>query len=118
MIKSIKLSNCTPFQQAELSDCKKINFVFGSNGSGKTTISSFLAGSKDYRFSRSSIEWDSITHETICVYNREFRRSNFQQTIPGIFTIVNARKCDIILVLINDMKQRRKRTPLLFDEKA
>ena len=95
MIKSIKLSNCTPFQQAELSDCKKINFVFGSNGSGKTTISSFLAGSKDYRFSRSSIEWDSITHETICVYNREFRRSNFQQTIPGIFSMGSATIDDI-----------------------
>ncbi|WP_370570358.1 AAA family ATPase, partial [Sphaerochaeta sp. S2] len=49
------MSNCTPYQQAEVSDCKKINFIFGANGSGKSTISSFLAGATDSRFSSSFI---------------------------------------------------------------
>ena len=71
-----------PYQQAELSDCKKVNFVFGANGSGKSTISSFLSGTPDTRFSQSVIEWDGAVRETIYVYNRGFRRSNFQQTIP------------------------------------
>ena len=95
MIKAVKLNNCIPFQQAELSDCNKINFIFGSNGSGKSTISSFLDGSKDPRFSQSSIEWDGEIHETICVYNREFRRKNFRQTIPGVFTMGSATIEDI-----------------------
>ena len=95
MIKAIKLKNCIPYQQAELSDCKKINFVFGANGSGKTTISSFLSGSSDDRFSQSSIEWDGAVQETIYVYNRDFRRDNFKQTIPGVFTMGSATIEDI-----------------------
>ena len=52
MIKAIKLNNCTPYKQADVLDCKKINFIFGANGSGKSTISSFLSGSTDSRFSQ------------------------------------------------------------------
>lgn len=40
MIKKINLTSCLPFQQASIEDCKKINYIFGANGSGKTTISS------------------------------------------------------------------------------
>lgn len=95
MIRAIKLKNCVPYQHAELSDCKKINFVFGANGSGKSTISSFLSGLEEPRFAQSSIEWDGAAHETIYVYNRAFRRSNFQQTIPGVFTMGSATIDDI-----------------------
>lgn len=95
MIKAIKLKSCTPYQQSELSDCKKINFVFGANGSGKSTISSFLSGASDARFFQSSIEWDREAHETVYVYNRSFRRRNFQQTIPGVFTMGSATIDDI-----------------------
>lgn len=90
MIRTIKLKQCVPYQQAELSSCKKINYVFGANGSGKSTISSFLSGNTDARFSQSVIEWDGAVHEEIYVYNREFRRRNFQQTIPGVFTMGRA----------------------------
>ena len=95
MIRTIKLNNCVPYQQAELSDCKKINFVFGANGSGKSTISTFFSGSTAPRFSQSYIEWNGQAHETIYVYNRDFRRNNFQQTIPGVFTMGNATIEDI-----------------------
>ena len=50
MIKGIKLNNCTPYQQAEIADCKKINFFFGANGSGKSTIASYLSGADVSRF--------------------------------------------------------------------
>ena len=95
LIRSITLNNCVPYQMAGLTECKKINFVFGANGSGKSTISSFLSGAPDPRFAQSSIEWDSTVHETIYVYNRGFRRSNFQQTIPGVFTMGSATIDDI-----------------------
>lgn len=95
MIRAISLNNCTPYQQAEVSNCKKINFIFGANGSGKSTISSFLSGATPHRFSQSSITWDGPSHETIYVYNRDFRRSNFQQTIPGVFTMGSATIEDI-----------------------
>lgn len=90
MIKAIRLINCKPYVQADLSECQKINFMYGANGSGKSTISSYLAGSSDTRFRECSIEWENENHETIYVYNRGFRTSNFQQTIPGVFTMGNA----------------------------
>ena len=87
MIKAIHLNSCVPYQQADISECKKINFIFGSNGCGKSTVSSFLAGSSDPRFASCTIDWENDIHETVCVYNRDFRRDNFRQTIPGIFTM-------------------------------
>ena len=103
MIKAIKLKNCSPYQQAEVSSCKKINFIFGANGSGKSTISSLLSGSTDSRFSQSSIEWEGALKETIYVYNRGFRRNNFQQTIPGVFTMGSATIEDI-----NELEQMKR----------
>ncbi len=95
MIKAIKLNNCIPYQQAEVSECKKINFIFGANGSGKSTISSLLAGTADARFSSSSVIWTSETHEKIEVYNKGFRIANLQEEMPGIFTLGSAMIEDI-----------------------
>ena len=95
MIKNIKFNNCTPYRRAEISDCKKINFIFGANGSGKSTISSFLAGITDTRYSSSSIEWTGEIHEKIEVYNKAFRIANLQQDMPGIFTLGSATIDDI-----------------------
>lgn len=111
MIKSIVLKKCTPFHQAELSECKIINFVFGANGSGKSTISSLLAGDEDSRFKECSIEWNGVVHEPIYVYNREFRKRNFQQTIPGVFTIGSATIDDINALeqMKIDLAQKREK---------
>lgn len=101
MIKAIRLNNCVPYQQAEISDCKKINFIFGANGSGKSTISSFLAyvndtaGVKNTRFVNSELEWTGEPHEQIEVYNKAFRVANLQQDMQGIFTLGSATIDDI-----------------------
>lgn len=95
MIKAIKMNNCVPYQHAEISDCKKINYIFGANGSGKSTIGSFLSGVTDSRFDGSSIEWTSEIHEKIAVYNKAFRIANLQQDMKGIFTLGNATIDDI-----------------------
>jgi wobble nucleotide-excising tRNase len=110
MIKTIKLPNCTPYQQAEVSDCKKINFIFGANGSGKSTISSFLAGTLDSRFSSSSIEWVSEVHERIEVYNKAFRQANLQQEMQGVFTLGSATIEDIreIDLLKQELSEKTK----------
>jgi wobble nucleotide-excising tRNase len=110
MIKNIKLNNCTPYQRAELTDCKKVNFIFGANGSGKSTISSFLAGVDDTRFSSSSLEWTGETHEKIEVYNKGFRIANLQEEMPGIFTLGSATIDDIkaLELLKSDLEQLTK----------
>ncbi|MDY6382042.1 MAG: AAA family ATPase [Bacteroidales bacterium] len=112
MIKSIKMNNCVPFQQAEISDCKKVNFIFGANGSGKSTISTFLKKYLDNnpRFESSSIEWDNPNHETIEVYNREFRQENLQEEMPGIFTLgsENIKENEEIDQLMRALDQKEK----------
>ena len=95
MIKTIRLNDCIPYQHAEISDCKKINFIFGANGSGKSTISSFLADVNNVRFVNSELEWTGEAHETIEVYNRMFRIANLQQDMQGIFTLGSAAIDDI-----------------------
>ena len=90
MIKSIIMKNCVPYTDEILEDCQKVNFIFGPNGSGKTTISAFLAGDKSLRLQDSSIEWTSADRETIYVYNKTFKANNLVQTIPGVFTMGSA----------------------------
>ena len=59
--------------------------MFGENGSGKTTISKYLADQDNYK--NGTIELD--TDNDILVYNKDFVDSNFsdKNAIKGIFTI-------------------------------
>lgn len=63
----------------------QINYVFGGNGSGKTTISRFLANPQNYE--NGSIERTDSCE--VLVYNKDFIDKNFQDknAIQGIFTI-------------------------------
>ena len=86
MISKITLSNIATYTMAT-AEPKKINFIYGGNGTGKTTLSRFLAG--EDANSGSIIEWTSTVHEKIIVYNRDFIERNFSadKTLPGIFTL-------------------------------
>ncbi|MGN1219415.1 MAG: AAA family ATPase [Candidatus Cryptobacteroides sp.] len=88
---------------ATLGDLKKVNLIFGSNGSGKTTISNYLqcAGKRAVsgdeipeKYRDCSIGWrkEDLSSELV-VYNRAFRESNIGATrIPGVFTVGNKAK--------------------------
>lgn len=88
MIKQIKMTGTQPFLCGEQTiEAKHINFLFGLNGSGKTTISRFLRKQNDQRFCQCSVDWDGgpLNCE---VYNRDYVDENFGETsIPGIFTL-------------------------------
>lgn len=60
MISKITLSNIATYTMAT-AEPKKINFIYGGNGTGKTTLSRFLAG--EDANSDSIIEWTSTVHE-------------------------------------------------------
>ena len=88
MIKQIKISSTPPYIGDEQKiDAKQINFLFGLNGTGKTTISRFLRSQDDSRFSQCTVEW--IGTPLKCeVYNRDYVDENFGETsVPGIFTL-------------------------------
>lgn len=101
MITRIQMKECLPYDVdgAELNECQKVNFIYGANGSGKSTISEFMRnyGVENERYDKSSITWNSVETAPIMVYNREFRKLNFSQDngIPGVFTLGEATIEDI-----------------------
>lgn len=98
MIKEIHMKNCATYDEAgaALLDCKKVNYIYGANGSGKSTISSFLRDPDDLKYVQSAINWDSMGSMEIKVYNREFREANFEKSdIEGVFTLGEATIDDI-----------------------
>lgn len=88
MIEKIKINDIPPYLSGEqVIKAKHINFLFGLNGSGKTTISRYIRHSERSSYNKCSIEWDSEPIEC-SVYNREYVEENFSESsIPGIFTL-------------------------------
>ena len=85
-ITKITIKNIASFdvQGAEF-EPNQINFIYGSNGSGKTTIANVLTDPSKYPSCK--INWQQKPLETL-VYNRLFVHRNFGQPtdIRGIFT--------------------------------
>jgi wobble nucleotide-excising tRNase len=89
MIDRIEINNVATYgPTAEaLSNLKEINFVYGSNGTGKTTISRVIADCASH--SRCSLSWRGGAPMELLVYNRDFVDLNFNQPdeLKGIFTL-------------------------------
>jgi wobble nucleotide-excising tRNase len=68
-------------------DLTKLNFFYGSNGSGKTTISRVIANIEE--FPSCKVTWKGGTKLQTMVYNRDFVEKNFNQSteLKGIFTL-------------------------------
>jgi wobble nucleotide-excising tRNase len=88
MIESIHLANEGAYDAAgtQLHGLRKLNFIFGSNGSGKTTISRVIEGSGT--FPACAITWAGGAKLETRVYNRDFVERNFdaESSIKGIYT--------------------------------
>lgn len=92
MIKSIKMKNCATYDVdgIEINNCQKVNFFYGANGSGKSTVGNFLQNQKQDKYTNCEIEWTGDVPLDIVVYNREFRGKNFKENIAGVFTLGQA----------------------------
>ena len=99
MITSIHIKNIASYDQQNaeiLNDLKKINFIYGSNGSGKTTISNFLSGTDPEKFQDCNVVWSHLAPLKTLVYNKNFREDNFGDgKIAGVFTLGKATKDEI-----------------------
>lgn len=87
MISHIKLHGIATYIESVDINLKDINFFYGGNGTGKTTISKLISG--DLISATSAVDRDNFENETILVYNKPFVDKNFQEVgdIAGIFTL-------------------------------
>ncbi len=90
MIESITLSAVATYDTTtpeQLNGLSLFNFVFGSNGSGKTTISRVVAD--EAKFPTCKVTWKRGSKLQSFVYNHDFVERNFNQSaeLKGVFTL-------------------------------
>ncbi len=89
MITSILLRNCASYgpNAQTLADLKTVNFVYGSNATGKTTISRLIDRPENY--AECTLTWSTASPLKTVVYNKDFVEQNFNQVagLPGVFTL-------------------------------
>ncbi|NOX33838.1 MAG: AAA family ATPase [Deltaproteobacteria bacterium] len=98
MIQSISIHNVASFDPSgvQITDFKKVNFIYGANGSGKTTISNLVASPNSDDYKKCTISWQNGIPLKTLVYNKQFRDINFGRgKIEGVFTLGQATKADI-----------------------
>lgn len=86
MIESINICNDASYAEAQpFAGLKKINYVFGANGSGKTTISRIIADPS--LFPLAVVTWKDSRPTEALVYNSDFVERSFVPQMRGIFTL-------------------------------
>lgn len=98
MITSINLKDVASYisvNGVNINDLKKVNFFFGFNGSGKSTIAKYLrnldldAANKNASFNTcSNVGYDNSQHQ-ILTFNEEFIEENFRKSneFKGVFSL-------------------------------
>ena len=89
MIESITIANVATFASTPLtlSWLSQFNYLFGSNATGKTTVSRIIAD--EASFPTCSVTWKGGTKLQPMVYNQDFVERNFTQSaeLKGVFTL-------------------------------
>ena len=89
MIESISISSVATYAATpeRLDGLSQFNFLFGSNGTGKTTVSRVIADEGE--FPTCSVTWKAGTKLQPLVYNNDFVERNFNQSLElkGVFTL-------------------------------
>lgn len=87
MIKHIKLQGIATYTEPVDIDFKDINFIYGGNGTGKTTLSKVISG--ELQGELCTVQTDGASNEMTLVYNKSFVEKNFREVgdIAGIFTL-------------------------------
>lgn len=90
MIETLEIDQVATYAtRATMAGLKDLNFVFGTNGAGKTTIGRVVANKSKPEHAHCSIAWKDGIEMQPLVYNRDFVDSNFnlEGNLKGIFTL-------------------------------
>ena len=93
MITKISLNNVASYKkQTTLETDKKVNLIYGLNGTGKSILSNYLYEKDHNDFSDCAIE--GLNEEEILVYNQKFIQDYFYESdnLKGIFTLSKENK--------------------------
>ena len=92
MISQLSMRKVASFKEtpAILDTDKRVNLIYGLNGTGKSTISRYLRDKNHTDFSHCSVNCDG--DEVIHVYNQDYIEDTFFEDLPGIFTIAKENK--------------------------
>lgn len=94
MITEIQIRNCASFDHigVTLKDLREVNFIYGPNGSGKTTFANVVADCLKYP--QCTLAWKNNIELKSFVYNRTFIDENFgkSKNQKGIFTLGKGEK--------------------------
>ena len=89
MIESIQIGGIATYPQdpENLCDLSTFNFIYGANGTGKTTVTRVIASESS--FPTCKVSWKGGTRLQSIVYNRDFVETNFNQCaeLKGVFTL-------------------------------
>jgi len=89
MINKISVKNIACFcdEGVQIDELSKINFLYGANATGKTTISNVINNPENY--TNSNIEWENEESLKTLVYNDDFLEENIFEPdqIKGVFTL-------------------------------
>ena len=115
MIKNITIKNTASFDNEKGINFSPtlINFIYGSNGSGKTAISNVLRNCP--AFPSCNLDWGLATPLQTLVYNRSFIEENFEQSteLKGIFTLGKESKEEVEKIKINQAEVEKKYKSIL-----
>lgn len=116
MISKIVLNGVASYKkETVLETDKKVNLLYGLNGTGKSTLSEFLYDQIGARFSQCRIE-GLEENDTVLVYNQKFVQDTFYEPdgIHGIFTLskgnADAKKIiDATSAKVNNLTEQKRK---------
>jgi len=122
MITKIEMDCVASYKKkATLETDKKVNLIYGLNGTGKSTISNYLYSPSLDKFSTCRME--GVTDEKILVYNQNFVRDYFYETdsINGIFTLSKEnkeaeKKIDTATQQVSNLEKQKQEKNIALEE--
>ncbi len=101
MLEQIEIKKVASYDETgiQINDLKRVNFIYGANGCGKTTISNFLLNQINPKYLECSSKWKNNTPLKTLVYNKAFREFNLGRgKLEGIFTLGQASTEQVALI--------------------